>query len=76
MSLGRKALIWTVASFLAGALGGWAGAAFFAAPYYFGFFFAWVLVGLAALFAIAAHVAESQQAGGSGGDGDNPRAGG
>lgn len=60
MSLLAKVILWTVLSFGLGALAGWIGT-FFDAPFYFGFFFGWVLVGLTGMFVVAVHVADQME---------------
>ncbi len=60
MSFRIKAILWTLATFAAGVLGGYI-AEFLTAPFYFGFFFAWVLTGLIAMFALAVHVTNDQR---------------
>ncbi|MDX1932305.1 MAG: hypothetical protein SFU56_06845 [Capsulimonadales bacterium] len=59
-SFRAKAVLWSVISIVAGALGGWIGQSL-SAPFYFGFFFTWVLVGLIGMFALAVHVTQEQE---------------
>lgn len=59
MAFWLKAVIWTVVSVIMGVAGGYA-ASFLAVPFYFGFFFMWVLTGLVAMFALAVHVTNEQ----------------
>jgi len=55
MSFRAKAILWAVLSLVAGGIAG-AVSVFLGAPFYFGFFFAFVLTGMSGLFALAAHV--------------------
>lgn len=55
MSIGKRILIITVLSFLFGTIGGYLGT-ILTAPFYFGFFFGFVLTGLIGMFVLAAHV--------------------
>ena len=59
MSIGLKIILWTIASVLAGIISGYIGV-LYAAPFFFGFFLAFVLVGLIALFAFAVHFTNEQ----------------
>ena len=59
MTFWVKAVIWTVVSFAGGAIGGYI-AEYLTAPFYFGFFFAWVLIGLIGMFMMAVHVTNEQ----------------
>ena len=58
--MGRKILVWTLISVIAGLIGGGVGM-LFTAPFFFGFFMALVLTGLVALFAIAVDITNEQQ---------------
>jgi hypothetical protein len=55
MSFRAKAILWAVLSVAVGGIAGVV-SVFLGAPFYFGFFFAFVLTGLTGLFALAAHV--------------------
>ena len=55
MSIGKRVLIISIASLAVGALGGYLGT-LLTAPFYFGFFFGFVLAGLIGLFVLAAQV--------------------
>ena len=55
MSIGKRVLIISFASLAVGALGGYLGT-MLTAPFYFGFFFGFVLAGLIGLFVLAAQV--------------------
>jgi hypothetical protein len=55
-SFGIRVLIWTVVSVVFAIIGGKT-AEYLAAPFYFGFLFMGVLVGMIALFALAAYMA-------------------
>lgn len=57
MPLWAKAILWFVASLVAGVAAGQGGVVWAEAPFYFGFFVGFVLVGLSGLFALAADVA-------------------
>jgi len=61
MSFQVKAILWTVVSFVMGVIGGYIGV-YLTAPFYFGFFMTFVLTGLIALFALAVHVTNEQNA--------------
>lgn len=61
MPLGQKALLWLVASLAVGAAAGQFCVVQYGAPFSFGFFLGFVLIGLSGLFAIAAHVADTSQ---------------
>lgn len=61
MTLRNRFYAWTVASVIVGLLGGWVGRRFFDAPFYFGFFLAFTLVGLAGLFALAVHIENERE---------------
>ena len=56
----RVSLIWTLAAFVLGCLGSYLGKAIFSAPYYFGFFMVFTLVGLSGLLALAVLVDKQQ----------------
>jgi zinc transporter ZupT len=60
MSFPVKAIVWTIISFVVGAIGGYI-SVFLSAPFYFGFFLAWVLTGMVGMFVLAVHVAESSR---------------
>ena len=55
MSIGKRVLIITVISFAVGGLCGYLGT-ILTAPFYFGFFFGFVLTGLIGMFALAAYI--------------------
>lgn len=55
MSIGKRVLIITILSFAFGGLCGYLGT-ILTAPFYFGFFFGFVLTGLIGMFALAAHI--------------------
>ncbi|MES2462348.1 MAG: hypothetical protein V4671_17325 [Armatimonadota bacterium] len=59
-SFRRVFLIWTAVAFVLGAAGSFLGNVMFSAPYYFGFFVIFTLVGLSGLFALAVLVDKSQ----------------
>ncbi|MBC8102940.1 MAG: hypothetical protein H7Z41_10175 [Cytophagales bacterium] len=59
-SVRRVFLGWTAAAFILGATGAYFGKNVFDAPYYFGFFVAFTLVGLAGMFALAVMVDKLQ----------------
>ncbi len=59
-SVVRVSLTWAVAAFVLGCLGSYLGKAIFSAPYYFGFFMVFTLVGLSGLFALAVLVDKQQ----------------
>lgn len=59
---GRVLLIWAILSLIGGGIGMVVGM-LFGAPYYFGFFFGLTLIGLAGLFAVAAHISRYQDGG-------------
>jgi uncharacterized membrane protein YedE/YeeE len=59
-SFRRVFLTWTVIAFLLGGLGSYLGNVMFSAPYYFGFFIIFTLVGLSGLFALAVLVDKQQ----------------
>jgi uncharacterized membrane protein YedE/YeeE len=59
-SFRRVFLTWTVIAFVLGALGSFLGHLVYSAPYYFGFFMIFTLVGLAGLFALAVLVDKQQ----------------
>lgn len=61
MTLRNRFFAWTVASVLLGFLGGWVGKRFFDAPFYFGFFCAFTMVGLAGLFALAVQLENDRE---------------
>lgn len=58
--VGKRVAIYSALSVLAGIVGGLVGMRWFEAPFYFGFFFAFVLAGMTGLFALAAHIEGSQ----------------
>jgi hypothetical protein len=60
MSFRAKALLWTALSLILGGIGGEVGV-FLGAPFYFGFFFVFVLTGMSGLFALAAHIGSSMK---------------
>jgi hypothetical protein len=60
VSFRRVFLIWTVVAFALGCLGSFLGNIMFSAPYYFGFFLIFSLVGLSGLFALAVLVDKQQ----------------
>ncbi len=55
MTIGKRIGIITAISLLVGAIGGYLGT-ILTAPFYFGFFFGFVLSGLIGMFALAAHI--------------------
>lgn len=59
-SVRRVFLTWTVIAFGLGCLGSYLGNIMFSAPYYFGFFLIFTLVGLSGLFALAVLVDKQQ----------------
>ena len=59
-SVRRVFLTWTVVSFVLGGLGSYLGNVIYKAPYYFGFFMIFTLVGLSGLFALAVLVDKQQ----------------
>ena len=59
-SVRRVTLGWSVAAFVLGCIGSYLGKAIFSAPYYFGFFMVFTLVGLSGLFALAVLVDKQQ----------------
>ncbi len=59
-SVRRVLLTWSVVAFALGCLGSYLGNVVYKAPYYFGFFVIFTLVGLSGLFALAVLVDKQQ----------------